>query len=302
MDGVLETTAGTVPKRQGKVRDVYDLGDRLVLVATDRISAFDRIFPNAIPDKGKILTALSLFWCRQLDETDQILSTELVDMGPEFARRPEMFADRSVLVRKTAVVPIECVARGYVAGSAWKEYRQHQTINEMPMPAGLIEADPLPEPIFTPATKAEGGAHDENIPFHEMINRVGADIASELRERTLDLYRRASQYARERGIILADTKFEFGRLPSGELLLIDEVLTPDSSRFWPAQDYAPGRSPHSFDKQFVRDWLESVGYDKVGTPPVMPVDIVQKTRDRYIEAYRRLTGQAEGPWQPTLGA
>lgn len=292
VEPILETHAGSLPKRAGKVRDVYDLGDRLVLVATDRLSAFDWIFPNGIADKGKILTQMSLFWFRLLNEADQILSTDLSEMGREFASRPEVFAGRSILVRKTNVVPIECVARGYLAGSAWKEYQSHGTINETSMPEGLVESDQLPAPIFTPATKAEHGAHDENIPFHVVVTMVGIDRAEELRRRTLDLYDRASRHARARGIILADTKFEFGELPSGELILVDEALTPDSSRFWPADEYQPGRPQHAYDKQFVRDWLESIGFDKKSTPPPIPDDIAQKTRDRYLEAYRRLTGQS----------
>lgn len=291
MEAILETSAGNVPKRQGKVRDIYDLDDRLVLVATDRISAFDWILPTGIPDKGRLLTAMSLFWFDFLKVPNQILSTRLEDMGSEFAARPEIFAGRSVLVQKTEVVPIECVARGYLAGSAWKEYRQTGSACGYDLPAGLRESSELPESLFTPATKAEQGEHDENISFAAMERIVGADVASELRERTLDIYSRARAYAAERGILIADTKFEFGRLPSGTLILIDEVLTPDSSRFWPADQYEPGRSQHAFDKQFVRDWLESVAYDKESPPPPMPPDVVDKTRGRYIEAYERLTGR-----------
>ncbi|MBY0587883.1 phosphoribosylaminoimidazolesuccinocarboxamide synthase [bacterium] len=291
MSTILLTQAGPIPKRTGKVRDIYDLGDRLVLVATDRISAFDWILPTGIPDKGKILTAMSLFWFEFLGETKQIISIDLADMGDEFASQPEVFAGRSILVRRTEVFPIECVARGYIAGSAWSEYRRSGTINGVPMPAGLREADPLPEPIFTPATKAPQGTHDENIPFEEMIQIVGHDVADQLRARTLDLYQRARDHAEQAGILLADTKFEFGELPSGEILLVDEALTPDSSRFWPADQYAAGQSPPSYDKQFVRLWLESVGFDKKSPPPAIPDDIVDQTRRKYLEAYQRLTGK-----------
>lgn len=291
MEAILETTAGNLPKRQGKVRDVYDLGDRLVLVATDRISAFDWVLPTGIPDKGRLLTAMSLFWFDFLNVPNQILSTDLADMGTEFASRPDIFSDRSVLVRKTDVVPIECVARGYLAGSAWKEYRQTGSACGYELPAGLVESSELPEPLFTPATKAPHGEHDENITFAMMERVVGADMARDLREWTLDVYLRARKYAASRGILIADTKLEFGRLPNGKVILIDEVLTPDSSRFWPADQYEPGRTQHAFDKQFVRDWLESIGYDKESPPPEMPPEVVEKTRRRYIEAYERLTGR-----------
>lgn len=291
MAAILETFAGDLPKRKGKVRDVYDLGDRIVLVATDRISAFDWVLPTGVPDKGRILTAMSLFWFDFLGVGEQILSTDLGDMGPEFAARPDVFAGRSVLVRKTDVVPIECVARGYLAGSAWKEYRQSGSACGQPLPPGLLESSELPEPIFTPATKAEHGRHDENISFETMAEAVGLELALDLRRRTLDLYSRARSYAAGRGILIADTKFEFGRLDDGEVVLVDEVLTPDSSRFWPADDYQPGRAQHAFDKQFVRDWLVSVGFDKAGPPPPMPENVVEKTRDRYVQAYERLTGK-----------
>ncbi len=278
--------------RKGKVRDVYDLGDRLLFIATDRISAFDWVLPTGIPDKGRVLTALSEFWFEFLGEPHHLLATDLatLDLPPEMDRAA--LAGRAQIVRKTEVVPIECVARGYLVGSGWKEYRAKGTVCGIPLPAGLIEADQLPEPIFTPATKAETG-HDENIPFDTMITAVGRDTAEELQRRTLAIYGRAAEYARTKGIILADTKFEFGRLPSGEIILIDEVLTPDSSRFWPADQYAPGRSPPSFDKQFVRDWLESTPWDKNSPPPELPADVVARTRAKYIEAYERL---AEKPF------
>ena len=282
---------GKTPRR-GKVRDVYDLGDRLLFIATDRISAFDWVLPSGIPDKGRVLTALSEFWFGFLGEPHHLLSTDLnsLDLPPEMDRAA--LAGRAQIVRKTDVIPIECVARGYLVGSGWKEYRTRGTVCGIPLPSGLVEADRLPEPIFTPATKAETG-HDENIPFDAMVQAVGRETADELRRRTLAIYGRAAAYAQSKGIILADTKFEFGRLPSGEILLIDEVLTPDSSRFWPADQYAPGRSPPSFDKQFVRDWLESTTWDKNSPPPELPADIVTRTRDKYIEAYERL---AERPF------
>jgi phosphoribosylaminoimidazole-succinocarboxamide synthase len=285
---LVESDVPGIPCRRGKVRDVYDLGDRLVIVATDRISAFDWVLPTGIPDKGHILTQMTLFWLDYLQVPNHLISTYLDLMGPPFAGA-EALRGRTMLVRKTAVVPIECVARGYLAGSGWKEYRQHGTVCGIRLPAGLRECEQLPDPIFTPATKAESG-HDENISFDAMAGQVGAELAEELRRRSIDIYRRAADYARERGIILADTKFEWGRLPSGEVILIDEVLTPDSSRFWPADTYRPGTNPPSFDKQFVRDWLERSGWDKNSPPPPLPAEVVQRTRAKYVEALERLTG------------
>jgi len=275
--------------RRGKVRDVYDLGDTLAIVATDRISAFDWVMPNGIPRKGEVLTMMSLFWFEVSEAPNHLLSVDLEDLPPAF-RRDEL-KGRTMLVKKTDVVPVECVARGYLAGSGWKEYRASGTVCGIPLRPGLREADKLPDgPIFTPATKEEGGRHDENIRFERMAELVGADTAVELRDRTLDLYRKASVFAANRGIIIADTKLEWGRLPSGELILIDEVLTPDSSRFWPVDTYCPGTSPPSFDKQFVRDWLESTGWDKKSPPPPLPPDVVEKTAAKYWEALERLTG------------
>jgi phosphoribosylaminoimidazole-succinocarboxamide synthase len=284
-----ESNVPGYPRRQGKVRDVYDLGDRLVIVATDRISAFDWVLPTPIPDKGRVLTALTLFWLRWLNVSNHLLSADLADLPPGF-RGPE-FAGRTMLVRKTDVVPVECVVRGYLAGSGWKDYRRTGAVCGVPLPAGLKEGEVLPEPIFTPATKAETG-HDENISFDEMAGAIGRDTATELRQKSLDVYARASAFAAERGVIIADTKFEWGRLPSGELILIDEVLTPDSSRFWPADGYEPGRPQPSFDKQFVRDWLESTAWDKNSPPPELPAEVVEKTRQKYLEAVGRLTGKA----------
>jgi phosphoribosylaminoimidazole-succinocarboxamide synthase len=288
MTAVRETNVPGFPRRQGKVRDVYDLGDTLAIVATDRISAFDYTLTPPIPEKGRILTALSVFWFDFFKVPHHLLSTSLADLPPAF-RQPELDG-RTMLVRKTTVVPIECVARGYLLGSGWKEYKAGGTVCGIPLPAGLREADKLPEPLFTPATKAEEGQHDENIDFAATERAVGAATAAELRDRTLDVYRRAAAHAEARGIILADTKLEWGRLPTGELILIDEVLTPDSSRFWPKDTYRPGGSPPSFDKQFVRDWLETTDWDKSSPPPPLPSEVVEKTAAKYREALQRLAG------------
>ncbi|HEY2785590.1 MAG TPA: phosphoribosylaminoimidazolesuccinocarboxamide synthase [Fimbriiglobus sp.] len=285
---VLQTELPDFPCRRGKVRDVYDLGNTLAVVATDRISAFDWVMPNGIPGKGRVLTAMTAFWLHWLDVPNHLISTELAKLPDEFRKHPDVFGGRTMFVKKTTVVPIECVARGYLVGSGWKEYRQHGTVCGIGLPMGLKEADKLPEPIFTPATKAETG-HDENISFDVMAKAVGRSTAEELKRRTLEVYRRAAAYAEKRGIILADTKFEWGTLPTGEVILIDEVLTADSSRFWPADTYRPGSSPPSFDKQFVRDWLETTGWDKNSPPPQLPADVVQKTAAKYQEALERLT-------------
>lgn len=275
------------PCRRGKVRDVYDLGDTLAIVATDRISAFDYILSPPIPEKGRILTAMSNFWFGWLNVPHHIISTKLADLPAAF-QQPELDG-RTVLVKKTKVVPIECVARGYLAGSGWKEYKASRTVCGIPLPEGLQDASRLPTAIFTPATKEEEGKHDENISFDRMVSLVGMELATELRDRTLDVYSRAAAYAESRGIILADTKLEWGRLPSGELILIDEVLTPDSSRFWPKDTYKPGASPPSFDKQFVRNWLESTTWDKSSPPPPLPPEVVEKTATKYREALERLS-------------
>ena len=287
-EALLQSQVPGFPCRRGKVRDVYDLGDgRLAIVATDRISAFDYVLSPPIPEKGRILTALSLFWFDWLKVPNHLISTDLADLPPAF--RQDALRGRTMLVKKTEVVPIECVARGYLLGSGWKEYRATGTVCGIALPAGLQEASKLAKPILTPATKEEGGKHDENISFERMAELVGVGVAAELRDRTLDVYRRAVAYAEGRGIILADTKLEWGRLPSGELILIDEVLTPDSSRFWPKESYRPGSSPPSFDKQFVRDWLETTDWDKSGPPPELPADVVAKTAAKYREALDRLT-------------
>lgn len=276
---------------RGKVRDLYDLGDRLLLVATDRISAFDSVLGSPIPDKGRILTQLSLFWFDFLHDIvpHHLLSTSLeeFDFPPAIKRSLE---GRSMIVKKAKVIPIECVARGYLIGSGWAEYRKNGTVCGIPLPAGLEMAQKLEKPIFTPATKATTG-HDENISFERMTEIVGRPLAERLRELTLTIYSRAAAYAETRGILIADTKFEFGQI-GDEVLLVDEVLTPDSSRFWPADSYRTGISPPSFDKQFVRDWLEKEsGWNKEPPAPALPADVVAKTRAKYIEAYERLTGK-----------
>lgn len=286
---VVETSLPHWPVRRGKVRDVYDLGNELLIVATDRISAFDYILPNGIPDKGRILTQLSVFWFELLGEPHHLISADVDQMPLPASVDRAPLRGRTVLVRKTQVVPIECVVRGYLAGSGLKEYRARRTVCDIPLPAGLEESSQLPAPIFTPATKAETG-HDENISFEQMVSHVGLAVSEELRRRSLDVYRRGSEYARQRGIIIADTKFEWGQV-DGKIILIDEALTPDSSRFWPASEYQPGRSQASFDKQFVRDWLEQSSWDKQSPPPKLPTEVVERTRQKYVEAYERLTGR-----------
>lgn len=284
---------GMTPFR-GKVRDVYDFGDRLLFVATDRISAFDWVLPTGIPDKGRVLTQLSAFWFAQLNVPHHLLGLDPGALPLPTGTDAAALAGRSMVVRKAQVFPVECVVRGYLAGSGWKEYRQSQSVCGIALPGGLSECSELPAPIFTPATKAATG-HDENISFERMCEIIGPQRASELRELSLSIYQRASALARQKGILLADTKFEFG-LSGDHVLLIDEVLTPDSSRFWPADQYQPGRPQPSFDKQFVRDWLESVRWDKNSPPPALPEEIVRHTRAKYVEAYERLTGTAF-PWR-----
>ena len=289
MPPLLQSQVEGYPCRRGKVRDVYDLGDRLVIVATDRISAFDWVLPTGIPDKGRILTGLTRFWLDFLQVPNHFLSPDLQDMGPAFAAQAEVLRGRSMLVRKTAVVPIECVVRGYLAGSGYSEYQRTGGVCGVELPAGLQESQELPEPIFTPATKEESG-HDLNITIGQMAHYVGTEATEELQRRSLDLYRRAAEHARRCGILLADTKFEWGRLPGGEIILIDEVLTPDSSRFWPQDQYQVGSSPPSFDKQFVRDWLvrRVRVVDKNSPPPELPAEVVERTRLKYAEAFARL--------------
>ncbi|HEX7450306.1 MAG TPA: phosphoribosylaminoimidazolesuccinocarboxamide synthase [Pirellulales bacterium] len=294
---VLETHLAGLPVRCGKVRDVYDLGDALLLVATDRISAFDWVLPSGIPAKGQILSRLSAFWFKLLGEPHHLITCDVAKMPLPPGADHRQLAGRTTLVKKTQVVPIECVVRGYLSGSGWKEYRRQGTVCGLRLPNGLRESDRLAEPIFTPATKADSG-HDENISFEVMCQHVGAEVADELRRRSLAVYQRGVEHARQRGIIIADTKFEWGLIDEGgqrKLILIDEVLTPDSSRFWPAESYQPGQGQPSFDKQFVRDWLEHSGWDKQSPPPALPGDIIAKTRAKYIEAYELLTGEKFTP-------
>ncbi|MES2790300.1 MAG: phosphoribosylaminoimidazolesuccinocarboxamide synthase [Planctomycetota bacterium] len=279
--------------RRGKVRDLYEFGDRLLLIATDRISAFDWVLPTGIPDKGRVLTQISDFWFQRLHIPNHLLSMDPNDVPlPPEVNRDELVG-RSMVVRKTTVFPVECVVRGYLSGSGWKEYQASGKVCGIELPAGLRESEMLPEPIFTPATKAESG-HDINISFEQMSEIIGADQAETLRGLSLQIYDQAADFARLRGIIIADTKFEFGYI-GDQIYLIDEVLTPDSSRFWPADKYAPGRGQPSFDKQFVRDWLETTGWDKNSPPPEIPEEIVTKTREKYIEAYEILTDETF-PW------
>jgi phosphoribosylaminoimidazole-succinocarboxamide synthase len=294
MQAFVESHLPGIPVRRGKVRDVYDFGNRLLLVASDRISAFDWILPTGIPDKGRVLTQCSQFWFERLKVNDHLLSLDVTELPLPPGTDIESLQGRSMVVRKTNVVPIECVVRGYLSGSGWKEYQKSGQVTGISLPAGLKESDRLPEPIFTPATKAETG-HDENISFLEMQQKIGAELAEDLRTLSLHIYQTAADYALTRGIIIADTKFEFG-LVEDEIILIDEVLTPDSSRFWPADQYQPGKGQPSFDKQFVRDWLESTGWDKNSPPPTPPEEVVIKTREKYIEAYELLSGR-DFPWK-----
>ncbi len=286
---VLETHfPGLALVSRGKVRDLYEVDGDLLLVATDRLSAFDVVLPTAIPDKGRVLTQLSLFW---FDALQDIVPNHVLS-ATEFPSAAEQFHDqlagRSMLCRKTQPLPIECVVRGYLAGSGWKDYRTTGKVCGIPLPAGLRESDRLPAAIFTPSTKATAG-HDKNISFDEAVARVGGELAEQVRALSLEIYRRAASYAEARGILLADTKFEFGLL-GDKLIWIDEALTPDSSRFWPAQGYAPGQPQPSFDKQYVRDYLEQIGWNKQPPGPVLPPEVVARTRDKYREAYRLLTG------------
>jgi phosphoribosylaminoimidazole-succinocarboxamide synthase len=293
MSALLATTIpGFAPPRKGKVREVYDLGTDLLIVATDRISAFDVVMANGIPDKGRILNQMSAFWFDLLQDVcpSHVLSVDDQEIQKRLPQPQLELAGRTTLARKAKPLAIECVARGYITGSLFKEYRSSRgSVHELDLPAGLVDSDHLPEPIFTPATKAQEG-HDENISFRQACDIVGTEIAEQARDWTLELYSRAARHALDRGIILADTKFEFGETEDG-LIWIDEALTPDSSRFWDASVYQPGRSQPSYDKQFVRDFLETLDWDKRPPGPVLPDDIVAKTRDKYVEAYERLTGR-----------
>lgn len=277
--------------RRGKVRDVYEVGDALLLVATDRLSAYDHVLSPAIPDKGKILTQLSNFWFEHLAEAvpNHLLATDPADFPAVLAPYRRQLAGRSALVRRAEVVPFECVARGYLAGSGFREYRDGGRVCGVELPPGLRRADRLPEPVFTPATKAESG-HDENVSFETVVDAVGRELAERLRAITLDLYRRGAAHAADRGLILADTKLELG-FADGELLLVDEVMTPDSSRYWDAELWTPGEEPASFDKQYVRNWLDDSGWDHESPPPELPPQVVEGTRQRFLEAFRRITGR-----------
>lgn len=292
MEPLLTLDLPGIPKvKSGKVREVFDLGQYLLFVATDRISAFDCIMPNGIPNKGKALTQMSHYW---FDETESIIKNHRVaradaPLPPELKPFEAKLAGRSMIVLKAKPLAIECVVRGYLAGSGWKEYKKSQSVCGVALPPGLLESSELPEPIFTPSTKAEEG-HDENISFEQAEKIVGVDIARKVRDASIKLYSWARDHARKRGIIIADTKFEFGLL-DGEVILIDEVLTPDSSRFWPMSEYQPGRGQSSFDKQFVRDYLENLGWNKQPPAPKLPADVVAKTAEKYAEAYRCLTGK-----------
>ena len=290
---ILSLDLPDIKKRaSGKVREIFDVdADKLLIVATDRISAFDVIMPNGIPHKGRVLTQISSFW---FDKTkhiiaNHIIATDAEKFPPSLLSHLPSLQGRSMLCRKTQPLAIECVVRGYLAGSGWKEYKQSGTVCGIKLPAGLVESSELPEPIFTPATKAVTG-HDENISFEEAVKIVGKDIAEKARAASIAIYKWARDYARQRGVIIADTKFEFGQLPSGDLIIIDEMLTPDSSRFWPADQYKAGRSQASFDKQFLRDYLETLDWNKTPPGPQLPADIIAKTSEKYLDAYKRITG------------
>lgn len=285
---VLQTSIPGMEPKRGKVRDIYDFGDKILLVSSDRISAFDWILPTGVPDKGKVLNQTAEFWFETLGVRNHVITTDVNKMPFPEGTDLKAFEGRSVLCEKTKVVMIECVVRGYLAGSGWKEYQKSQTVCGVKLPAGLVESSRLDEPIFTPSTKEETG-HDQNISFEETVDRVGLEVATKLRDMSLDVFKRGSEYALKRGIIVADTKFEFGVASDGEIILVDEVLTPDSSRFWPADQYEPGKGQPSFDKQFVRDWLLASGWDRNSNPPTLPTDVVLKTREKYIEAFERLT-------------
>jgi phosphoribosylaminoimidazole-succinocarboxamide synthase len=276
---------------KGKVRDIYEIGNNLLLIATDRISAFDVVLPEPIPSKGVCLTQLSKFWFDYTKNIipNQVISTEIIDLPKELQEYRKELAYRSMLVKKTKVVPIECIVRGYISGSAWSSYKKDGTVCGMKLPSGMLESEKFPEPLFTPSTKAESG-HDINISINEMKKLVGSEIAQKLQENSLKIYNTAAEYARKRGIIIADTKFEFGIL-NNELIWIDEALTPDSSRFWPADSYMPGKSQPSFDKQYVRDFLNTTGWDKNSTPPHLPNYVIKETQKKYQEAYEKIIGK-----------
>ena len=276
---------------KGKVREIFEIDNNLLLVATDRISAFDYILPNGIPHKGKVLTLMSEFWFKLTSElTENHLITMNIDEIDKISKGDkDLLRGRSMLVKKVEVIPVECIVRGYLAGSGWKEYKEHGTVCKINLPDNLKESDKLPEPIFTPSTKAESG-HDENISFEEAVKITGRELAEEIRQKSIAIYKKASEYALTKGIIISDTKFEWGKY-GDKVILIDEVLTPDSSRFWPLDSYSPGKSQPSFDKQFVRDHLEKSGWDKQCAPPSLPEDVIRITSEKYLEAYAKLTGE-----------
>ena len=291
MSTVTQTSITEYPlKGRGKVRDIYDLGDSLLFIASDRISAFDYVLPNPIPDKGKVLTQISLFWFEHLNNVvdNHVITANFSEFPSNLKKYPEL-EGRAMIVKKAKMFPVECVARGYLSGSGWKEYQQTSAVCGIPLPAGLRESDALPEPIFTPATKEETG-HDINISFEQVASILDEATATALRDLTLDVYKRAAAHALSQGIIIADTKFEFG-IYDGKIILCDEVLTPDSSRFWPKQDYEPGRGQKSLDKQYVRDYLEKIKWDKKPPCPELPSEVIQETSRKYREIYRRITGK-----------
>ena len=291
-----ETLSDLRHVRSGKVRDIYEVGDDLLLVASDRVSTYDCVHPTPIPDKGKVLTGISAFWFARTEGIveNHLVTADVDEMPEEVQQHADELRGRSMLVRRAEVIPFECVARGYLSGSALTEYRAAGRVCGVPLPQGLMEASELPEPIFTPATKAESG-HDENVTFERVAYELGEELATTLHGFTLDLYRFGRDLARQRGIILADTKYEFG-LIDGAVTLVDEVMTPDSSRYWPADQHDPGTTPPSFDKQFVRDYATSTGWDKTPPAPEIPDDIVARTRQKYVEAYERITGGSFDDW------
>jgi len=278
--------------RQGKVRDIFDTGEALLMVTTDRLSAFDVVLPDLIPDKGKVLNQISVFWFKKMESIvkNHIITTNVNEYPDEFKPHKDILDKRSMLVKKAEPLPIECIVRGYIAGSGWSSYKKEGQVCGIRLPAGLKESDKLMEPLFTPSTKAEVGDHDINISFDETINLIGRTRAQELKDLSLEIYKKGAEYAFSKGIIIADTKFEFGLL-DGKIILIDEILTPDSSRFWPLNDYEPGRGQNSFDKQYVRDWLIASGWDKKHPGPKLPQDVIDRTSNTYKEIYTRLTGE-----------
>lgn len=297
MDPIFETNLpGLKLHARGKVRDVYDLGTELLIVSTDRLSAFDAVLPTPIPDKGRVLNGLSRFWFNFLKDIppNHLITADVSKMGYGLDKHRAVLSGRSMLVKKAKVFPVECVVRGYLMGSGWKEYQQKSSVCGIPLPRGLKNGSRLEQPIFTPATKAEAGHHDENITFEQAAEIIGHDNAAQLRDLSIGVYKRASEHALSKGIVIADTKFEFG-VSDGKIILVDEVLTPDSSRFWPREQWTPGQTQLSYDKQFVRDYLEGIGWNKQPPAPPLPDAVVQKTREKYIDAYTRITGNEQLP-------